>query len=44
MPHEQAGHMKATVRIASAKKALAHRGRPHMNQNSIHLSKTVNTA
>jgi hypothetical protein len=30
--HKQAGHMKATVRIASHKKALVHRGRPHMNQ------------
>jgi hypothetical protein len=36
--------MKATVRTASAQKTLAQRGRPHMNQNSIPLSKTVNTA
>jgi hypothetical protein len=36
--HKQAGHMKATVRIASPKKALAHRGRPHMNQCCVLLS------
>ena len=30
--HKQVGHMKATVRNASHKKSLAHRGRPNMNQ------------
>jgi hypothetical protein len=34
-PRIQAGHMKATVRTASAPKTLAQRGRPHMNQNEI---------
>ena len=33
--HKQAGHMKATVRITSPKKALAHRGRPHMNHKRL---------
>jgi len=37
-PRMQAGHMKATVRTASAQKTLAQRGRPHMNQFAIPAS------